>query len=405
MRRLLIKGRLLPLVIVCACAPSREAPLRFEPEVRAVVASNVATVDPKLLATTSGSVFLISVVKEVKSWLGVSMSHDGGDSFSPPIRLNKADTVVKSHGENSPEAALGWPYAYVVWEEAAETGTRLMLGGFNRMNGQVKEPVQIFQKKVPSMNGFPSLAIAPDGALTVVWLDGRAEGRTPPGTFAVYMARSTDGGRTFTEPKEIALSVCPCCRPAVVSGPRGEIYVAWRGVTQNNIRDIMTSTSLDGGASFSTPLRVSADEWQIDGCPHAGPSFATSGDRLYIAWRTDGPDGKRSRVNVSWSDTQGRGFSSPLEISKGVADGNHPEIVTKGGQVWAIFEGRDERNSESFGPVTPYVAEVHADKVVPIKSSGTYPQILVLEGGKLAMAWTKQEGNGSKVEFLRARVP
>lgn len=291
-----------------------------------------------------------------------------------------------------------------MWEEAAEKGTRLMLGGFNRMTGQAKEPVQIFQKKVPSMNGYPALAISSDGSLTVVWLDGRAGDRTPPGTFAVYLARSTDGGKTFTEPKEIAISACPCCRPAVASGSKGQIFVAWRGVLENNIRDIMTAVSFDGGSSFSTPIRVAPDEWQIDGCPHAGPSLAASEDRLYIAWRTDGPDGKRSKIRVSWSDT-GKEFTLPVELSQGVADANHPEVVTKGGQVWAIFEGRDEEDSESFGPIKPFIAEVHGDKVIPVERNGVYPQILALEGGKLALAWTKREGGSSKVEFLRARVP
>lgn len=393
-----------------ACSPRSPLKVRLEPEVRSVVEiSKGSSADPKLVATPSGSIFLVSVIKDERPWVGVSISNDDGDSFAPPVRLNKPDTAVVSHGENSPEVVLSWPNGYVVWEEAAEQGTRLMLGGFNRMTGQPIEPVQVLRKKEPSMNGFPSIALSPDGSLILVWLDGRAEAKTPRGTFAVYATRSSDGGKSFAEPKQVALSACPCCRPGVAVGEGNEIYVVWRGVGENNVRDLLSSTSLDGGASFSSPVKVASDEWRIDGCPHAGPSLAVAGSRLYVGWRTDGPDGKRSRVRIAHSDTRGTSFSQVIELSAGVADGNHPELAIKGDSLWVAFEGRDGHDRESFGPSVPFIAEVRDTnfvvEAIPIGvEGGVYPQVLPLEGGKLALAWTRKAGKSSEVRFLRARL-
>ena len=61
---------------------------------------------------------------------------------------------------------------------------------------------------------------------------------------------------------------------------------AWRHVYPGNIRDIAFARAGTGG-SFAPPVRVSADEWQLDGCPEDGPAIAVDAKgRTHMVWPT-----------------------------------------------------------------------------------------------------------------------
>jgi hypothetical protein len=40
------------------------------------------------------------------------------------------------------------------------------------------------------------------------------------------------------------------------------------------MRDVVVARSSDQGATWTPPVRVHADEWKFDACPHAGPAIA-----------------------------------------------------------------------------------------------------------------------------------
>jgi hypothetical protein len=47
------------------------------------------------------------------------------------------------------------------------------------------------------------------------------------------------------------------------------------------------AASHDGGLTFSAPIRVSEDQWQIEGCPEDGPAMALDGrQRVHVVWPT-----------------------------------------------------------------------------------------------------------------------
>src|SRR5205085_8969507 len=74
---------------------------------------------------------------------------------------------------------------------------------------------------------------------------------------------------------------------SVAVGADAAIYAAWRHVYPGNIRDIAFTWSHDGGRSFAAPIRVSDDQWALDGCPENGPALAIdSRERVHIAWPT-----------------------------------------------------------------------------------------------------------------------
>src|SRR5207237_927408 len=101
---------------------------------------------------------------------------------------------------------------------------------------------------------------------------------------ALYYARATAGG--IDPERRITTGVCYCCKTAVAIGRDGSVAIAWRQVYPGNVRDIAFTRSADGRA-FAPPIRVSVDQWQLDGCPDDGPALAIGADgRTHIAWPT-----------------------------------------------------------------------------------------------------------------------
>ena len=134
-------------------------------------------------------------------------------------------------------------------------------------------------------HSFDSIHIAPDGAVHVAWIDGR-EGKKESGTF---VTRSTDHGRTVAKNLKVDENTCVCCRTSLTTGPDGTLYVAWRKVLPGDLRETVVARSTDGGSTFSSPVIVGHDKWVFPGCPHRPASIGTDRlGRLYVVWYTEG---------------------------------------------------------------------------------------------------------------------
>lgn len=366
--------------------------------------------DPKLDVSSSGMLSMLIVYKDRgESRLGFTMSHDGGDHFMTPIPVSPPGSAVQSHGENSP-TLIALPTAiYALWEQAGPGGASdLVLARSLSFGQSFDRPVRVTDEETPAFHGFSSVAAAPDGSVYAVWLDGR-EKDMPPGTFALYVARSEDNGGSFGDNHRVALSACPCCRPRVAVGPTGEVYVAWRKVFDGDVRDMVVSTSKDGGDTFAPEVRVADDGWQLRGCPDSGPALVTSGNRLYIAWLTEGRE-RRPRIQIAWSDDQAAHFHAAIEASHDSLDANHPVLTaSEDGHVLLAYQARGRNADGGWEPLSVFVADVTGDQVSvpqPLANGGataTYPNAVAGTGGRVYVTWTRHTDQGSAAVLLRGR--
>jgi len=169
-----------------------------------------------------------------------------------------------------------------------------------------------------------ALAVMPDGTLLLSWL---AHHHPVSHTF---IARSTDHGMHWSAPVMIDSGPsCPCCRTALSVAPNGTVYAAWRKVFSGTtagaeIRDIVVAASHDGGTHWDAPVRVHADNWQVNYCPDAGPAIiGDSNDVVHVAWWTGKPGS--AGVRYVQSSNGGRSFGAPVEL--GVAPMSRPSHV------------------------------------------------------------------------------
>ncbi|MBK9519619.1 MAG: hypothetical protein IPO09_20290 [Anaeromyxobacter sp.] len=160
--------------------------------------------------------------------------------------------------------------------------------------------------------------------------------------------------------------VCPCCRPSVVLGPKGEVIVIWRKVFPDGARDMASSVSADGGRSCQGPFRMAVDGWRIAGCPDAG-----------------------------------------------VRDANHPSMaVTPEGRLLLVFEGRPAAPDGGWGRLRPWLVEVDgsgrpsAPLPIPVPAASppsVRPVVAVGTVGRMFVAWTERTPAGTSVVLTRAR--
>ncbi len=254
------------------------------------------------------------------------------------------------------------------------------------------------------------MTVAANGHIYAVWLDGRDRGVGKPGTSAVYMAKSTDGGRTFSKNQAVAHNVCPCCRPSVIADARGTVHISWRQVYDGNIRDMTMATSSDGGKTFAAPVRIAEDNWKINGCPHCGASMLKQGNRLWVSWYSDG-DGSNPGVRLNYSDDGAKTFSEPNVVSAAVLDSTRPHLTSGAdGGVLVVFQGRNPAEGEGWSPSSAHLVEITADGTAsePIEIPGSaraisYPVVATASLGRVFVAWTERGDSGRQIRLVRGR--
>jgi hypothetical protein len=366
----------------------------------------------------------------------VALSRNGGRLFGPPLRVNDVDGDASLGGEQPPQVALvpragHEPSIVVVWTAKQAGGTRILSARSDDGGASFGRAAPITGGEAAGNRGWESITIDRDGQVVAVWLDHRelatgtsgamhheghdhganggakSDGVARAQLSKLYFSRvGTSGSPDGTgQGQVIAAGVCYCCKTTVAAAPDGSLYAAWRHVYPGNIRDIAFTASRDGGRTFAAPLRVSDDDWALDGCPENGPAMAVdSRNRVHVVWPTlvNGatPDAEPALELFYAVSTDGRSFAPRLKVqSEGVP--RHVRIVAAADDslvlVWEeqtshgrrVVMGRARAGDGRF-----------TREVVSGAGSAVYP-VIALVGRASILAWTSVAGERSSIEVRR----
>jgi hypothetical protein len=357
-----------------------------------VLAPDRGPEQPLLVATEAdhATVAVISDGAALVAWVGapdgipgifVTRVEDGGTRA--PVRLTAPGDRLAINGQAPPQVRVGpTGEVYVAWQTSVPVEGRRFPAGDIRLarstdGGRSFEPaVQVNQSASgpPASNGFHDLAVAADGTLFVSWISGSGPD--------IRVARSVDGGRSFGPGAVVDRAPCPCCRTALAVAPDGGVYVAWRKLLPDGVRDIVVAASRDGGQSFGAPRRVHRDEWSIDACPHAGPGLAVDArGGVHLAWFTGAPG--RAGLQYAYAASPQLRFAKPVAL--GATGGTTAQVRLGAGEgsVWGVWE------EHADGVAAVRVARMDGRRARPVAGpdlNGRSPA-MDIRGDTVAVVW------------------
>jgi len=164
---------------------------------------------------------------------------------------------------------------------------------FSADNGKTWSASQFLHSDTTHNYGrsFFDISTLKDGELAAVWLDGRY-GKSIKGSALFF--NKTIKGKGFGVDSCLEKGTCECCRTEILADKAGNIHLAYRNITlptglaDKQVRDMGYKVSTDNGKTFSAVKTISNDNWEIDGCPHSGPSLAVTKDGVNAVWFTAG---------------------------------------------------------------------------------------------------------------------
>lgn len=364
----------------------------------------------------------------------VAASLDGGRTFGVPARVNRVAGEARLSGEQPARIALvprpgRVPSIVVVWTAKAPQGTRLLFARSDDGGRSFGPSVPVPGSDASGNRGWESIAVDRDGRVVAVWLDHRetAAGQTPAREMnhaghqhGASGEQRADGvaraqlsklffGRLDNPASAESLTggVCYCCKTSVAAGSDGSVYATWRHVYPGNVRDIAFTMSADGGRTFAAPVRVSDDNWVLDGCPENGPALAVDGGRrVHVVWPTLVPgssaDGEPTLALFYATSPDGRRFTARQSIpTEGVP--RHPQIAldSRGGTIVAWDEQATGvrrvalARGRSDGGVARFVRAAIGDGL-----PAAYPVVTSVEGATI-VSWVSGSGAATTIHVER----
>lgn len=275
----------------------------------------------------------------------VARSSDLGKNFSAAVPVTAESLNMDWGPDSRPQLVVGPTgrivVTYAIFQDKRFNGR--VYSTFSEDNGAgFAPPVPITPDSTSQR--FQAAAIDADGKVFAAWLDKRnvgpaqKAGQKYDGAALAYAW--SDGKAGFGATTIAADNTCECCRLGVAFAGPGRPAVIFRNIFAGSVRDHAVMT-FDNPATPGKLRRISTDDWQIEACPHHGPSLAIAPDGSYhAAWFTGGTN--RQGVFYARADNGEAPFSAPRALSSLDRQPARPYVLAAGKAVhlvWKEFDG------------------------------------------------------------------
>jgi len=252
-----------------------------------------------------------------------------------------APITISTAGENAfdPQLVTDGTTITATWRRF--DGTNFLVQTSSSTDGGTtwSEPVNL---STAGQDAFDPQLVTDGTTITATWrrFDGTNE--------IIQTSSSTDGGTTWSEPVNLSTAGQDAFEPQLVTDGT-TITATWTRFDGTNFL-VQTSSSTDGGTTWSEPVNLSTA-----GQDAFGPQLVTDGTTITATWTRS--DGTNFLVQTSSSTDGGTTWSEPVNLSTAGQDASGPQLVTDGTTItatWTRFDGGNFRTQvSSFTPVAP----------------------------------------------------
>jgi hypothetical protein len=329
--------------------------------------------------------------------ISVAHSNDLGQTFSVPVAVTDALSGLDWGPDARPKIVVDKQnrivVAFSIFKDKAFNGQVLYTRSTDDGSFAAPQPITSNTES----QRFETLALDADGSVFAAWIDkrnrvdARANNQSYVGA-ALFFTWLKDGAATSSEARMARDNTCECCRLGIAFAAPGRPVVLFRNIFPGSVRDHAVVTFADP-ATPGEIHRVSNDDWQIEACPHHGPSLSISPAGTYHAvWFTAGK--ARKGLFYARSTDGGTTFSEPVAIGRPDRSPSRPYILASAGGaaiVWKEFDG--ERTTVNVMTSDDDGAAWSQPKAIAATSDASDHPLLVSDGRRIFLSWmTKADG-------------
>jgi hypothetical protein len=298
--------------------------------------------------------------------LFTSRSLDAGATWSLPVALNTnaaTDSGLDLYPELTTDGAGIW---IAVWASADSLGGTIgtdfdILFARSTDGGVTWSPPAPLNTNAATDVGFdrePDIVTDGMGTWCSVWRSGDALGGTIGADDDILIARSTDGGVTWSLPSPLNTNAGTDTgndyNPRLATDGSGNWVAVWTskdslGGTIGTDEDILTATSTDGGVTWTAPAALNTNA-ATDVGNDAEPQITTDGHGRWVAiWYGATLESARPSdddIRIARSTDIGTRWSLPVPLNNNAAHDrafeSDPQLATDGAGTWlAVWDTQD----------------------------------------------------------------
>ncbi|HWP10487.1 MAG TPA: sialidase family protein [Ramlibacter sp.] len=301
--------------------------------------------DPAVVIDDSGQIAVAWVDQRRKAVLFQRYAANGTKQLARPVDLSRHPETFSwlPRLAAAPDAPAK---IFVLWQEiifsGGSHGGDILFARSDNGGRSFAEPINLSRSRGGDgkgrinkeiwHNGSLDLVAGPNGALYAAWTEYDGP---------LWLSRSHDGGRSFSRPAQVAAhaGAHPARAPSLALGPDGALYLAWT-VGDNDAADIHVAKSTDGGRSFGSPQQVAPSKSYSD-----APKLAVDSTGVVHLVYAESSGGPFALYHVRYTrSTDGtRTFEPPRDISQPMPDAfagaSFPSLsIDAQGRLYVLWE-------------------------------------------------------------------
>ena len=322
------------------------------------------------------------------SGLRFRSSNDRGGTFGSVLELTQEN-------EGGLRLAATRSRVYMGWFRSREDER----GGIHFIRGRTGGVFADIEA-LNGQQGYGDVELAAQGEhVYVLWNGAGSDERS-----SLYFRRSTDRGRTFDPVQQLA-GQGENSRDHKLAVRGNDVYAVWTECgTGLSSCEVLLRRSANAGASFGPVVNVSNDTRAS-----SRPQVVARDSRLFVAWQDQPPGAMGPEVVLSMSVDGGATFSAPRKVSQAQVQALSPRMVPAGMGVRLVwtdgFNGEREVLTRAtvglgiaLGPVEN-LSRSHED-------SGEASMAYSHCGAQVHVAWLEGDAPlGNSVLYRRATLP